>query len=54
MANGTIAILEYLISDLENQKADYYAENNNQTDSHTMYLVGQIDGYKSAIRIIKG
>lgn len=44
--------LELLIVECENDKADYYADNNS-TDGYIMSVVGQIDGYKKAIVLIK-
>lgn len=54
MASNLLTQLENLISNLENDKDDYQADNNNRTDEHVMWLVGQIDGIKSAINLIKG
>jgi len=54
MTHNLLTQLENLISNLQDDKADYYAENNNRTDEHIMWLVGQIDGIKSAINLIKG
>jgi hypothetical protein len=45
--------LQLKIEKLENDKADYYADNHNQTDSHIMWLQGQIDGIKYAIKMIE-
>jgi hypothetical protein len=44
--------IKELILDLEQEKKDYYAENHNRTDEHTMYLVGQIDAYKAVLKLI--
>ena len=54
MATTLIRTLELQIEKLEDDKADYYAENHNQTDSHIMWLQGQIDGIKYTIKTIKG
>ena len=51
--NTVINALENLIRECESSKEDYYEENGNRTDSHTMWLVGQIDAYKTAIKTIK-
>jgi hypothetical protein len=54
MANTLIDNLEKAINRLEDEKDCYYAENHNRTDEHIMYLVGQIDGIKSTLTLIKG
>jgi hypothetical protein len=54
MATTLIRTLELQIEKLEDDKADYYAENHNQTDSHIMWLQGQIDGIKYTIKMIIG
>lgn len=51
--NSLINQLNNLITRLEQQKEDYYADGNS-TDSHMMWLVGQIDGIQLAIKAIKG
>ena len=44
--------LELLIQSTTEDKDEYYAEGNS-TDTYVMSLVGQIDGYKKAIVLIK-
>lgn len=54
MATTLIEQLENIISDLQDDKAEYYADNHNRTDEHIMWLVGQIEGINTAIKLIKG
>ncbi len=44
--------LELLIESTTEDKDEYYADGNS-TDTYVMSLVGQIDGYKKAIVLIK-
>lgn len=52
-SNSLINQLNNLITRLEQQKEDYYADGNS-TDTHILWLVGQIDGIQLAIKAIKG
>lgn len=45
--------IQKFIDRLEDEKSCYYEENNNRTDEHTMYLVGQIDAYEQVLKLIK-
>jgi hypothetical protein len=45
--------IEKIIVRLEDEKDCYYEENHNQTDSHIMWLVGQIEAYDSVLKLIK-
>lgn len=53
MNEALIQHLQALIVDLEQRKEDYYADNHNQTDSHVMWLCGQIDAHLVTIAHLK-
>ena len=44
--------LEFMITQANEEKENYYAEGNG-VDTYVMNLVGRIDGYEEAIKLLK-